>query len=123
MTAIAQRRVQRLLRAVAATATAAVALAILPAAASASPAAACQEYVVCGQPAGGPSGSSGSPANPALPHADRGPRPSVHSQTDLPLTSYPVTPILAVLASVLAVGLVVGFATSARARSRRAARA
>jgi hypothetical protein len=82
-----------------------------PVAAASPAAAACQEYVVCGQPAGDPSGSSGNPASAgskSAPHEQR--QPSVESQTDLPLTTYPVTPALAILVGVLLAGLLVAMA-------------
>src|SRR5690349_1974345 len=75
--------------------------------AGATPPAACEEYVVCGQPAAGPSSGSDAPVNPANPRPSQpGPRPSVVSRTDLPLTGYPLTPVLLVLCGALAVGLV-----------------
>jgi hypothetical protein len=82
-----------------------------PATAASPPAAACQEYVVCGQPAGGPSGNGGNPASAGLERSSqRQQRPSVSSQADLPLTAYPVTPALVILAGVLLAGLLAAMA-------------
>jgi hypothetical protein len=83
------------------------------------PAAACQEYVVCGQPSGGPSGGGGVPPAPRGGHGStRAPEASVSSRTDLPLTSYPLTPTIAIPALVLAVGLLGGLAVGLGRRGR-----
>jgi hypothetical protein len=79
-----------------------------PAAASPS-AAACQEYVVCGQPSGGvPGGGGTAPKARSSPASKPGPSPSVASRTDLPLTSYPLTPAIAIPGVVLVAGLFAG---------------
>ncbi len=96
-------------------------MAAIPASAVASsPAAACEEYVVCGQPAGGSTGNGSAPPKPHQGRRPRpGQRPSVVSRTHLPLTAYPLTPAIAVPAIALVAGLLAGLVLGIGRRGRR----
>src|SRR5690349_12039691 len=119
MAAIPRIQVHRAAVAVA-VASALLAIEASPAAASA-PAAACQEYVVCGQPSGESSGTNAVAPAPGPRHGRRpppGPRPSVASRTDLPLTSYPLTPAILIPGVVLVAGLAAAVALGLGRRER-----